>query len=105
MDIKSRDQREPSARVGHLPTLSKLLPDVLVELVEAYYPCDRDRASPIAPLMHELRFNRTPDHAHPCLLCIMCERPMFRLMGREPWEQHPSFMLLSGSTRNGTSGF
>ena len=80
--IKSRDQ------------LSKLLPDVLVELVEAYYPCDRDRASPIAPLMRELRFNRTPDHAHPCLLCIMCERPMFRLMGREPWESWATYMPL-----------
>ena len=80
--IQSRDQ------------ISKLLPDVLVELVNAYYPYDRDQASPTATLMHELRFNRTPDHAHPCLLCIMCERPMFRLMGREPWEQHPSFMLL-----------
>ena len=95
MNIQSRDQ------------LSKLLPDVLVELVEAYYPCDRDRASPIAPLMHELRFNRTPDHAHPCLLCIMCERPMFRLMGREPWEQHTTIMLLRvkggrGETREAT---
>ena len=36
--------------------ISKILPDDLVDLVEAFPPKDRNQASPTAQLMHELVF-------------------------------------------------
>ena len=63
-------------------TISQTLPEELAALVEVYIPLDRDQSSPTAALINELRFNRTPDRAHPCLLYIMCDGRVFKQQNR-----------------------